>query len=155
MRIRLLTVSHKVPSWIQEGYNEYAKRLPPAFALELVEISPEKRAATVDVKRMIEREGEKLLAAVKPQHLIIALDVKGSLWSTEELSQQLQKYDAIGQNIDLLIGGADGLSSACLQKANIKWSLSPLTFPHMLVRILVAEQIYRAWSMLHQHPYHR
>lgn len=155
MKIRLLTITHKSPSWIKEGYEEYAKRLPSAYSLELVEIPAEKRTANSDIARIIERESEKLLAATKSGNKIIALDVKGALWSTEQLATHLAQWYQEGRDIDLLVGGPDGLSSACLQKAEQKWSLSPLTFPHIIVRLIVAEQIYRAFSILQQHPYHR
>src|SRR5688572_23816772 len=140
MRIRLLTITHKSPAWIKEGYKEYAKRLPSSYALELIEIPAEKRTAHADVKRIIEREGEKLLAAIKPDTHVIALDVKGKLWTTEELAKELANWHHEGRNVDLLVGGPDGLSAQCLQKAEHKWSLSTLTFPHILVRLIVAEQ---------------
>lgn len=155
MRIRLLTVTHKSPAWIKEGYEEYAKRLPASCALELIEIPAEKRGTNADLKRIAEREGSKMLASIKPNHYVIALDVNGQSWSTEQLSQQLSNWLQQGQNIDLLVGGPEGLSPACQQRANNKWSLSPLTFPHLIVRLIVAEQIYRAWSVLQKHPYHR
>jgi 23S rRNA (pseudouridine1915-N3)-methyltransferase len=155
MKIRILTVTHKSPAWIQEGYNEYAKRLPPTCALEIVEIPAEKRTPNADIKRLTEREGTKLLSAIKPNHRVIALHVKGKLWSTDELARKLADWRQDGRNIDLLIGGPEGLSLGCLQKAELAWSLSPLTFPHFLVRLIVAEQIYRAFSILNQHPYHR
>jgi 23S rRNA (pseudouridine1915-N3)-methyltransferase len=155
MRIRILTISHKAPLWIKQGFAEYTKRLPLSCALELVEIPAEKRSINADVRRITEREGEKMLAAIKSNHYIIALDTQGKLWTTEELSKRLANWQQQGKNIDLLIGGPEGLAPQCLQKANEKWSLSPLTFPHMLVRLIVAEQIYRAWSILQKHPYHR
>lgn len=155
MKLRLITVTHKSPSWIREGYEEYAKRLPSSCALELVEIPAEKRTNNADLKRIGEREGEKILAAIKPTNLVIALDVKGASWSTEELAANLKNWLQEGRNIDLLIGGPEGLSAACRQKAEVKWSLSPLTFPHILVKLIIAEQIYRAHSILQQHPYHR
>lgn len=155
MKIRLLTITHKSPGWIQEGYEEYAKRLPPSYALELIEIPAEKRTANADLKRITDREGEKMLAAIKPQHYVIALDVKGKLWSTEQLAENLASWQQMGQNIDLLVGGPEGLAPQCLALAKEKWSLSPLTFPHILVKLILAEQIYRAWSILQQHPYHR
>ena|ERR1700733_10275497 len=155
MRIRLLTITHKSPSWIQIGYEEYAKRLPASCALELIEIPAEKRTANADLKRIAAREGEKMLAAIKADHLVIALDIKGKLWSTEELAQQLANWQQGGRHVDLLVGGPEGLAPACLEKAELRWSLSPLTFPHILVRLIVAEQIYRAWSLLNHHPYHR
>jgi 23S rRNA (pseudouridine1915-N3)-methyltransferase len=143
LKIRLITIGHKAPSWIQEGYQDYAKRLPASCALELIEIPAEKRPE------------EKMLTSIKPDNYVIALDVKGKYWSTEDLSTKLSGWLQSGQNIDLLIGGADGLTPDCLAKAQEKWSLSPLTFPHMLVRVIVAEQIYRAYSILQGHPYHR
>jgi 23S rRNA (pseudouridine1915-N3)-methyltransferase len=155
MKIRILTITHKSPSWIQEGYEEYAKRLPVSCSLELVEIPAEKRTANADLKRITEREGEKMLGAIKANHHVIALDVKGKLWTTEQLAEQLANWHQGGRNIDLLVGGPEGLAPSCLQKAEQSWSLSPLTFPHILVRLIVAEQIYRAWSILNQHPYHR
>lgn len=155
MKIRLLTITHKAPEWIQTGYEEYAKRLPAHCALELIEIPAEKRTANADLKRIADREGEKMLAIINPQHHVIALDVKGKSWSTEDLSSQMNEWLHSGRNIDLLVGGPEGLAISCLQKANEKWSLSPLTFPHILVKLIVAEQIYRAYTILQGHPYHR
>lgn len=155
MRIRLLTITHKSPTWIQQGYEEYAKRMPSSCTLELIEIPAEKRTPHADLKRITEREGEKMLAMIKPQHQIIALDLKGELWTTEQLVVRLSDWLQSGRNIDLLIGGPEGLAPQCLQKATLIWSLSPLTFPHILVRLIIAEQIYRAWSILNKHPYHR
>ena len=155
MRLRLLTITHKSPSWVQEGYAEYAKRLPSSYALELVEIPAEKRTVNADIARIITREGEKILAAIKPGHHVIALDVKGKYWSTEDLAQQLGNWHQAGRNVDLIVGGPDGLSADCLKRADEKWSLSPLTFPHIIVRLIIVEQIYRAFSIMQQHPYHR
>ena len=155
MLIRILAIGNKMPAWVTQGYHEYAKRLSSPFSLELIEIPAEKRTKNSDIPRLVEREGEKLLAASKSSHRIIALDVKGHSWTTEQLASRLDQWQHDGQNIDLLIGGPDGLSSACLQKAESKWSLSPLTLPHPLVRIILAEQLYRAWSILQGHPYHR
>lgn len=155
MRIRILTITQKSPTWLSQGYEEYAKRIHSSCNLELIEIPAEKRTAHADLKRITEREGEKMLAAIKAGHRVIALDVKGELWSTEQLAKHLADWQQAGRHIDLLIGGPEGLAPKCLQKAEQSWSLSPLTFPHMLVRLIVAEQLYRAWSILQQHPYHR
>ncbi len=155
MLIRMLAIGSKMPSWVAQGYQEYAKRFPPTYTLELVEIPAEKRTKQANIERLVQREGEKLLAAIKPGNRVIALDVKGQSWTTEQLAKHLQNWHDESQHIDMLIGGPDGLSPACLQKAHIKWSLSPLTLPHPLVRILLAEQLYRAWSILQNHPYHR
>lgn len=155
MYIRLLAIGNKMPDWVTSGYHEYAKRFPPTCSLELVEIPAEKRTKQADIQRTTEREGEKLLNAIKPGHRVIALDVKGKMWSTEQLAENLQQWQLESRSIDLLIGGPDGLSEACLKKAETRWSLSPLTLPHPLVRIVLAEQLYRAQTILQGHPYHR
>ena len=155
LQIRFITVSSKPPSWVSEGFQEYAKRLSSVCGLELIEIPVEKRNNQKNMQPFIEREGEKILAAIKPSHTVIALDLQGKMWSTEELSQRLAGWQLEGKNIDLLIGGPDGLSPACLKRAQFKWSLSPLTLPHLMVRILLAEQLYRAWTILQNHPYHK
>ena len=100
-------------------------------------------------------EGERILAAIPDNHHVVALDVKGKAWSTEQLAQQLAHWQADGRDVSLLVGGPDGLTDDCLQRANQRWSLSALTFPHPLVRIVMAEQLYRAWAVLQNHPYHR
>ncbi len=155
MKIRLLSITHKCPAWVQAGYEEYAKRMPAACSLELIEIPAEKRTTNADLKRITEKEGEKMLSVIKPNHRVIALDIQGKPWSTEQLSTQLAEWLQGGQHLDLLVGGSEGLSEACLKKAETRWSLSPLTFPHCLVRVLVAEQLYRAHSLLIGHPYHK
>ncbi|MBV8802588.1 MAG: 23S rRNA (pseudouridine(1915)-N(3))-methyltransferase RlmH [Gammaproteobacteria bacterium] len=155
MLIRLLAIGNKMPAWIEAGVAEYLKRFPPSCRLELIEIPAEKRLQDSPKKKLIDNESKKLLSAIKPGNHIIALEVKGALWSTEKLADQLKAWQANGRNIDMLIGGPDGLSNECLQKAETKWSLSPLTLPHPLVRVLVAEQLYRAISILQNHPYHR
>jgi 23S rRNA (pseudouridine1915-N3)-methyltransferase len=154
MRIRLLTITHKVPAWVKEGYQEYVKRLPSSCTLELVEIPALKRTKGMDANRLLHNEGKKILDAINPHHYVIALDIKGTLWSTEGLAKEMINWQQHNP-IDLLIGGPDGLSTECLQKAAQRWSLSPLTFPHALVRIIVVEQIYRALMVIHKHPYHR
>jgi len=160
MRIRLLAVGNKLPSWVEEGFNEYLKRFPASCSLELIEIPAEKRSPSqkqtgASVQQLIAREGEKLLAVIKPGHRVVTLEVTGQLWSTEKLASHIEKWQGEGRHIDMLIGGPDGLSQACSNKADTKWSLSPLTLPHPLVRIIVAEQLYRAVSILKNHPYHR
>ena len=155
MRISLLAIGNKLPRWINEGVEEYLKRFPASCYLDVVEIPAEKRSKQSDIKRLIEREGEKLLAAIKPGNRVIALAVKGQSWSTEKLADHIKQWQSEGRHIDLLVGGADGLSADCLKKADTHWSLSPLTLPHGLVRIIVAEQLYRAVSILQNHPYHR
>lgn len=155
MLIRILAIGTKMPSWVTEGYNEYAKRFPPSCKLELIEIPAEKRAKQSDLKRLTQREGEKILSTIKPNNRVIALDVHGQPWNTLQLSEHLKVWHLEGRNIDLLIGGPDGLAPDCLKKAETKWSLSPLTLPHPLVRIVLAEQLYRALTIMQGHPYHR
>jgi 23S rRNA (pseudouridine1915-N3)-methyltransferase len=144
-----------MPDWVERGFEEYAKRFPLSCRLELVETPAAKRTKNSVIEQLIEQEGEKLLATIKPGNQVIALEVKGQMWSTEQLAMHLKNWQSDGRNVDLLVGGPDGLSQKCLQKAETKWSLSPLTLPHPLVRILIAEQLYRATSILQNHPYHR
>lgn len=155
MLLRLLAIGNKMPDWVNAGFQEYAKRFPSSCTLELVEIPAEKRVKNSDIAKIIDRESEKLLSAVKPSNRLVVLDVKGQSWSTEQLSSHLKSWHFEGRNVDLLIGGPDGLSQTCLKKAEIRWSLSPLTLPHPIVRIVIAEQLYRALMILQGHPYHR
>jgi 23S rRNA (pseudouridine1915-N3)-methyltransferase len=155
MRIHLLAIGTKMPAWVNTGTDEYAGRMPPHCALLVREIAAEKRTKNSDLQRIRQAEGEKLLAAIPDGSFVITLDVKGKPWSTEQLSQQLDSWMMSGRDVTLLVGGPEGLSPACLQRAEQSWSLSPLTFPHPLVRIVVAKQLFRAWSILTNHPYHR
>lgn len=155
MEIKLLAVGKRMPDWVNAGFTEYAKRLPPHCSLRLIEVPLAERTKHSDLSRLIAKEGEQLLAQVAPRDLVIALEVRGQAWDTPKLAQQLQTWQQNGSDVSLLVGGPDGLAPACLQRAQQAWSLSPLTLPHPLVRIIVAEQIYRAWSILAKHPYHR
>jgi 23S rRNA (pseudouridine1915-N3)-methyltransferase len=155
MHFRLIAVGNKMPDWIEQGYHEYARRLTPAYRLTLIEIPPEKRTRQADIARLIEKEGEKILAVIEPGNVVIALDVLGQGWSTEKLAQNMQIWHEENRTVDFLVGGPDGLAEACLQKAQLKVSLSKLTLPHPLVRVIVAEQLYRGFSILQNHPYHR
>ncbi|MCG8671186.1 MAG: 23S rRNA (pseudouridine(1915)-N(3))-methyltransferase RlmH [Pseudomonadales bacterium] len=155
MRIRLITVGSKMPKWVNEGFNEYQKRLNQDVQLELVEIPAGKRGKNADLQRITEKEGQQILHSLHPQEHIIALDVEGKRFTTEKLSNRLNELMHSGQQVALLVGGPEGLSNACRNKAQEKWSLSDLTLPHPLVRIVIAEQLYRSWSLLKGHPYHR
>ena len=155
MKIHLLAVGTRIPAWVQSGYQEYAQRLPRACALHLLEIPAAKRSAKCDIQRLVRDEGQRLLAAAPAASQLIALDERGSAWTTAQLAQQLGNWLQQGRDVSLLIGGADGLDPCCRQRAAQHWSLSALTLPHAVVRIIVAEQLYRAWSLLHNHPYHR
>jgi 23S rRNA (pseudouridine1915-N3)-methyltransferase len=144
-----------MPDWVNAGYQEYAKRLPAECSLRLREIDPARRGKGVDASRAVREEGQRLLTAIPKGARVIALDVRGTPWATEDLAGQLAGWLRGGCDIALLVGGADGLSDDCLANAAERWSLSPLTLPHPLVRILLSEQLYRAWSLLQHHPYHR
>lgn len=155
MRIRLIAVGTKMPSWVTQGVEEYTKRLPSELKFELKELPLGQRGKGADIKRAINTEGKQMLAAIGQHDQVIALDVKGKPWSTEQLALELRSWQREGDNISLLVGGPDGLAADCVQRANKKWSLSPLTLPHPLVRIVLAEQLYRAWTINNNHPYHR
>lgn len=155
MKLRLLAVGHKMPAWVEQGYAEYAKRLPADCALELVEIAPGHRAKNTSKEKAMQQEAEALRKAIRPQDFVVALDVKGQPWSTEQLAQQLDGWRMQGGDVALLIGGPDGMTPELLTLARQRWSLSALTLPHPLVRVLLAEQLYRAWSILQGHPYHK
>ncbi|HEX7029843.1 MAG TPA: 23S rRNA (pseudouridine(1915)-N(3))-methyltransferase RlmH [Gammaproteobacteria bacterium] len=154
MKIRVLAAGQKMPAWVTEGWNEYATRMPPECRLELLELPLAQRAKSRPVERAVQEEGERMLAALGSEQLI-ALDVRGKAWSTGQLSAELSGWLQGGRDIALAIGGPDGLSDAVLERAERRWSLSPLTLPHPLVRVIVAEQLYRAMSILKNHPYHR
>jgi 23S rRNA (pseudouridine1915-N3)-methyltransferase len=158
MRIRIIAVGTKMPDWVEQGYAEYAKRMPRDVTVEMLELPLAQRGKNTDIAKAMEKEGETMLAAIEKGgkgEQVIALDVKGKPWSTEQLAESLAGWKMSGFNYCLLIGGPDGLAPECLSLASIKWSLSPLTLPHPLVRILVIEQLYRACSILQNHPYHK
>ncbi len=155
MNIRVIAVGQRMPSWVTQGYQDYARRLPRQCALQLVEIAATKRRKTGNSTRWRQDEQHRLLAAIPSGSFVIACDEKGESWTTAEVAKQLQAWMDGGQDITLLVGGPDGLDPVCLERAACKWSLSPLTLPHGLVRVLLAEQIYRAFSLISHHPYHR
>lgn len=155
MHIHLVAIGRRMPDWMRAGFDEYKKRLPRECTLELKAIdSPVKSASMASEKRKA-REAEVLLAAVPNKACIVALDERGSVWSTHQLAAKLNDWQGYGRDIALLIGGPDGLDERCRRAASDVWSLSKLTFPHAMVRVLVAEQLYRANALNHGHPYHR
>jgi 23S rRNA (pseudouridine1915-N3)-methyltransferase len=155
MRINFICMGQKMPTWVQQGYQEYAKRLPSQCELNLIEIPLTRRGKNADIPRIQQDEGKRMLAQVSHDSFVLALDERGKTWDTAQLSQQLNNWMQNHTQVALLVGGPEGLASECLQKAQQKWSLSALTLPHPLVRVVVAEQIYRAWTLLNNHPYHR
>ena len=156
MKINLVAIGSKMPGWVETGTGEYLKRLPQNFSLSVTELPLVKRTKSgPDVSKLCEIEGQSLLKAVPAGNHIIALDVKGKQHSTMTMAERLKDVMEDGKDISMLVGGPDGLSRECLDAANEIWSLSELTLPHTIVRIVVAEQVYRAWSVLNGHPYHR
>lgn len=155
MKLSLIAIGTRMPEWVNEGYREYVRRLPRECRLKLTEIPLGQRARSKTVERAVAEEGKRMLAEISPGEHVIALDVKGRNWSTEQLAVQFQQWMLAGRGISLLVGGPDGLSAPCLERAQQRWSLSPLTLPHALVRVLLAEQLYRAWTVTVGHPYHR
>lgn len=155
MHIHLIAIGKKMPDWITAGYEDFAKRLQGDVKLTLIELASPRKSNAQDAARVKREEGEKLLAAIPNGAYVITLDEHGKHWDSQGLATQMTRWAERGQAIALLIGGADGLDQACLARANQSWSLSKLTLPHAMVRVLVAEQLYRAWSLNNNHPYHR
>ncbi len=155
MRVRLLAVGNRMPSWVTAGVEEYRKRLPRDFAFEVEEIAPGKRGKNVDVGRAVALEAERIRGRLKGSEHRVALEVNGHPWSTEALALEAEAWRLAGRDVVLMVGGPDGLDASLSAEADQRWSLSPLTLPHPLVRILLAEQLYRAWTLLVGHPYHR
>lgn len=155
MRARLVAVGERMPAWVAEGFAEYAKRLSRELPLELVEVRSGARGKGRDDARATMDEGAALLAALPRDAHVVALDGRGEAWSSGQLAKQLANWRMAGRDLALLIGGPDGHARDVLQRADQSWSLGPLTLPHMLVRLMVAEQLYRAVTILGGHPYHR
>jgi 23S rRNA (pseudouridine1915-N3)-methyltransferase len=152
MRAWIIAVGDRMPAWVESGYAEYVKRLSRDLPLQLVEVTAKSRA---DPARIKSDEATALLAAIPKAAHVVALDGRGKPWSSEELSAQLGRWRMLGKDLAFLIGGADGLDESVLARADQRWSLGPLTLPHPIVRIVLAEQLYRAASLLANHPYHR
>lgn len=155
MQIAIISASAKQPDWVKTGFETYAKRLRSNCTMSLTEIALAKRGKTVALPRALEQEGSRMLAAVPKDAHIVALDESGRQFDTNGLAARLESWFAGGRPVALLIGGPDGLAESCFTRADERWSLSPLTLPHGLVRVIVAEAVYRAWSLLEHHPYHR
>jgi 23S rRNA (pseudouridine1915-N3)-methyltransferase len=145
VKLRLIAVGQRPPPWVAQGYGEYARRLPREMPLELVEVAAGGREA----------EAKRLLGRVGSRDCVVALDERGKTWSTLELAQKLDNWRMQGRDVAFLIGGAEGLADACRDRADEVLSLSAMTFPHALARVVLAEQLYRAWTVLSGHPYHR
>jgi 23S rRNA (pseudouridine1915-N3)-methyltransferase len=155
MKLLILAVGNKMPSWISEGFNEYAKRMPREAKIELVEIKPEARNSGKTAAQIMEAEAQRIRAALPASALCIALDEHGATPTTKQLTQQMQDWMRQGHDVAFIIGGADGLHETIKQQAQQLLALSACTLPHGMVRVLLAEQLYRAHSLMHNHPYHR
>lgn len=155
MHISLIAVGTSMPSWVQSGFQDYVKRLPPHWRFQLIEIEPSKRYKGANITKILQEETDRILKHIPKNNYVIALEVQGEHWNTPTLAKNLQKWEQEGSDISFLIGGPEGMTAECLARANQKWSLSALTFPHPLVRVILAEQLYRAYSLLQGHPYHR
>ena len=155
MKLTLVAVGQRMPPWVDQAFEEYARRMPLALRLRLIEVRAEPRAESASLERLIEAEGRRIAAALPERSLKVVLDERGRTCTTRELARRVEQWRMEGCDIAFVIGGADGLSPAFRSGADWLWSLSPLTLPHGLVRVIVAEQLYRASSMLSNHPYHR
>lgn len=155
MHIRLLAVGDRQPGWVEAAFKAYVARMPRhwQFRLEAIGTAQRSRNASSDTAKAV--ESEKILAKIKPADFVVALDERGKQFDSRSLAAHLDEWQAAGQDIVFVIGGPDGFSKTCLQRANLQWSLSMLTLPHGLARVFFAEQIYRAWTIQTGHPYHR
>ena len=155
MKARLVAVGERPPGWVAEGFAEYRKRLSHWLPLELVEVTPGLRGKGRDAARATQDEGQRVLAALPRDVHVVALDGRGRAWDSEALSVRLEHWRGQGRDLAFLVGGPEGHADEVLARADETWSLGPLTLPHMLVRLVLAEQLYRAAALLANHPYHR
>lgn len=155
MKLLILSVGHKMPGWISDGYAEYVKRMPREARIELVELKPEPRTSGKTPTQIMEAEAARILAALPAGVRVFALDERGAAWTTRKLADEMTSWMGDGYDVAFVIGGADGLHESVKQAAHKLLALSALTLPHGMVRVLLAEQLYRAWSLMHNHPYHR
>ncbi|MDB4307703.1 23S rRNA (pseudouridine(1915)-N(3))-methyltransferase RlmH [Gammaproteobacteria bacterium] len=155
MRLTALAVGTRMPGWVNEGVQTYQKRFPRHLEMSIRELPAANRSSGMTAEKSKQKEGESLLKAIPAAAFVIALDERGKSWSSTDLATELESWLANYSDVVFLIGGADGLSDAVRGRADRKWSLSPLTLPHALVRVVLAEQLYRAWTLVQGHPYHR
>jgi 23S rRNA (pseudouridine1915-N3)-methyltransferase len=157
MKFHVVAVGHRMPAWIGAGFEEYARRMPRDARLALTEIKPENRGsgAAPAVGRILQAEHKRILGALPAGCYKVVLDESGKAFSTRQLAANIARWRETGRDIAFIIGGADGTAAALKREADMLWSLSPLTLPHALVRVVLAEQLYRAMSILNNHPYHR
>jgi len=153
MKFLVVAVGHRMPAWVNAGFAEFAGRMPRETRIELVAVKPVARGAPL--QRVIEAEGKRILAALPAGCTRVALDERGALLRTTDLVRRVVQWRQAGRDVAFIVGGADGLAESVTKSTDLVWSLSPLTLPHGLARVMLAEQLYRAASILHNHPYHR
>ena len=153
MKFIIVAVGHRMPAWVDAGFSEYAGRMPRDARIELTALKAAQRAGPV--KRILDAEGERIRSALPAGCVKVVLDERGTLFDTMALARRIARWRETGRNVALIVGGADGLAESVRNAADLAWSLSPLTLPHGLARVVLAEQLYRAVSILHNHPYHR
>jgi len=154
MKIKIISVGHKMPGWVETACAEYTKRMPRELPVEIVEIKPDKRAGGKNSQVVQAAEAERILKAANKDFLVVC-DERGKEKTTLQLADMLKQWQASGRDISIIVGGADGLASSLIQKADFCWALSKLTLPHAFVRVLLTEQLYRAYSVTQNHPYHK
>lgn len=155
MKINIIAIGNKMPGWVEDASQDFVKRMPSEIKINSILLPLIKRGKNPDIPRIVRDESRKLLAAAPKDSVLVVLDVLGKSVTTMKLSSLLETWLQQGQDVSIVIGGPDGVSDELLSKASLKISLSELTFPHTLVRVILLEQIYRAWSILNNHPYHR
>jgi len=155
MRVQVVAVGTRMPGWVEAGVEEYSRRLPRQLKPDWNEIPLPRRGNEGDASKLRQREAELILKKLSPSEKVVALEVDGKPWSTTDLAARLETWQMEGDDIAFLIGGPDGLAPSCLERADLRWSLGAITLPHPLVRIILAEQLYRAWTITVNHPYHR
>ncbi|KMZ11149.1 LSU m3Psi1915 methyltransferase RlmH [Candidatus Burkholderia humilis] len=155
MKLCIIAVGHKMPDWITNSFDEYAKRMPPELRIELKEIKPEQRSSGRNTESVMAAEKQRIEAALPKNARVVALDERGRDWTTMQLAQALPGWQQDGRDVAFIIGGADGLDPEVKSRAELLLRVSSLTLPHGMVRVLLAEQLYRAWSITQNHPYHR
>lgn len=154
MKLKILSVGHKMPSWVESGCSEYLKRMPKELATEIIEIKPDKRASGKNSEVVQEAEAKRILEVAGKDYLVV-LDERGQEVTSLQLAAKMEHWQTLGKDVSLVIGGADGLHTDLKDKADWVWSLSKLTMPHGMVRVMLCEQLYRANSITQHHPYHK
>lgn len=155
MYVDIIAVGDKLPNWVDSAVDEYTQRIRGMFSIRLTEIEPEKRCKSKSIDKVIDTEGERILKLIPPNSFVAALEVTGKPYTSVTFANEMQHIMGSGRHLTFIIGGPEGLSGACKERANSHWSLSSFTLPHALARVVIVEQIYRAQTILTGHPYHK